>query len=90
MHVCHFSLSGFMCCIYFANTQPARFVCKTEMCFCFVGKPLIISCAYSGRFAVAYRHGNVRRRLDNPNDKAVNLYVAIYECESSGGLKQET
>lgn len=43
-----------------------------------------MSCAYSGRVAVAYRYGNIRAMADNPDNKFVNLCVAIYECESTG------
>lgn len=49
------------------------------------GKPITVSCAYSGRMAVAYRRGNVRAQPDHPEEKFINLYVAIYECESTGG-----
>ncbi|XP_069136751.1 dmX-like protein 2 [Argopecten irradians] len=48
------------------------------------GQPISVSCAYSGRVAVAYRLGGVRSAPDNDN-KYVNLYVAVYECESTGG-----
>ncbi|XP_074651608.1 dmX-like protein 2 [Tubulanus polymorphus] len=49
------------------------------------GKPMTVSCAYSGRVAVAYRMGDVRSSSDDPDNKFVNLYVAIHECESTGG-----
>ncbi|XP_064608806.1 dmX-like protein 2 isoform X2 [Liolophura sinensis] len=49
------------------------------------GRPICVSCAYSGRVAVAYRYGNIRAMADNPDNKFVNLCVAIYECESTGG-----
>ncbi|ELU10253.1 hypothetical protein CAPTEDRAFT_201231 [Capitella teleta] len=49
------------------------------------GKPLQVSCAYSGRVAVAYRMGPIRSHSDEPGSQYVNLYVSIYECESSGG-----
>ncbi|KAK6180445.1 hypothetical protein SNE40_012599 [Patella caerulea] len=49
------------------------------------GKPITISCAYSGRFSVAYRYGHITTKTDNLTDKFVNLCVAIYECESTGG-----
>ncbi|XP_033750320.1 dmX-like protein 2 [Pecten maximus] len=48
------------------------------------GQPISVSCAYSGRVAVAYRLGGVRSAPDNDN-KYVNLNVAVYECESTGG-----
>lgn len=48
------------------------------------GRPITVSCSYTGRIAVAYRMGAVMSARDNPNDKYVNLYVSIYECESTG------
>jgi hypothetical protein len=45
------------------------------------GKPLHVSCAYSGRVAVAYRMGAVR---SVQGEDCFNLFVSIYECESSG------
>ncbi len=48
------------------------------------GKPISVSCAYSGRVAVAYRMGGVKVKNDNPDSKFVNLCVSIYECESTG------
>lgn len=44
-----------------------------------------VSCAYSGRVAVAYRLGGIKSNADDPSSKYVNLCVSIYECESSGG-----
>lgn len=49
------------------------------------GKPITVCCAYSGRLAVAYRFGVIRATSDQPNNVFVNLCVAIYECESTGG-----
>ncbi|KAK7475120.1 hypothetical protein BaRGS_00033612 [Batillaria attramentaria] len=49
------------------------------------GKPITVSCAYSGRIAVAYRYGDIRAQSNHPEEKFINLYVAIYECESTGG-----
>lgn len=51
---------------------------------CFVGRPITVSCAYTGRVAVAYRHGGVITAQNNPNNKYINLHVGIYECESTG------
>ncbi|KAK3098460.1 hypothetical protein FSP39_019692 [Pinctada imbricata] len=51
------------------------------------GQPITVSCAYSGRLAVAYRLFGVRVMPDNPHGKLVNLWVAIYECESTGGAE---
>ncbi|XP_035825075.1 dmX-like protein 2 [Aplysia californica] len=49
------------------------------------GRPIAVSCAYSGRIAVAYRSGPVRAQSEHPEDKYVNLRVVILECESTGG-----
>ena len=54
------------------------------------GSPVSVSAAYSGRIAVAYRAGHSFHRKSttepsDPNINFVNLYVAIYECESTGG-----
>ncbi|GFS07033.1 DmX-like protein 2 [Elysia marginata] len=49
------------------------------------GQPIAVSCAYSGRIAVAYRSGPVRSQPEHPDEKFVNLRVLILECESTGG-----
>ncbi|XP_022241502.1 dmX-like protein 2 isoform X2 [Limulus polyphemus] len=51
------------------------------------GIPLIVSCAYSGRIACAYKHGRsfMRPSSENPHGRYVNASVAIFECESTGG-----
>ncbi|KAG1687719.1 DmX-like protein 2 [Nymphon striatum] len=51
------------------------------------GQPLYVSCAYSGRIACAYKYGKsfTRSSTHNPEERFVNLCVAIYECESTGG-----
>ncbi|XP_026847140.1 dmX-like protein 2 [Drosophila persimilis] len=51
------------------------------------GQPLNISAAYSGRIACAYKYGKsfTRPNKGDPDSRYVNLCVAIYECESSGG-----
>ncbi|XP_071118494.1 dmX-like protein 2 isoform X1 [Haliotis cracherodii] len=59
--------------------------CHSDSAITIPGKPITVCCAYSGRIAVAYRHGAIRAMSENPHDKFVNLYVAIYECESTGG-----
>lgn len=51
---------------------------------CYLGRPITVSCAFTGRVAVAYRLGAVMAAKDNPSNKYVNLYVSIYECESTG------
>ena len=50
------------------------------------GPPVSVSAAYSGRMAVAYRAGHTfHRKTEGPEASYVNLAVAIYECESTGG-----
>nr|XP_022328939.1 dmX-like protein 2 isoform X8 [Crassostrea virginica] len=49
------------------------------------GHPIAVSCAYSGRLAVAYRLVGPKFLADNPKGKLLNMWVAIYECESTGG-----
>lgn len=53
----------------------------------FIGQPLNISAAYSGRIACAYKYGKsfTRPTKSDPDSRYVNLCVAIYECESTGG-----
>jgi len=48
------------------------------------GQVLSVSCAYSGRVAVAYRAGGVSSHSDDPRDQFKNIKVSIYECESTG------
>jgi len=52
-----------------------------------LGQPLNISAAYSGRIACAYKYGKsfTRPSKKDPESRYVNLCVAIYECESTGG-----
>lgn len=49
-----------------------------------VGHPIAVSCAYSGRLAVAYRLLGPKVLPHNPKGKLLNMWVAIYECESTG------
>ncbi|KAF6211101.1 hypothetical protein GE061_014215 [Apolygus lucorum] len=53
------------------------------------GQPLNISAAYSGRIACAYKYGKsfTRPSRKDPESRFVNLCVAIYECESTGGAE---
>lgn len=52
-----------------------------------LGQPLNVSAAYSGRIACAYKYGKsfTRPTKSDPDSRYVNLCVAIYECESTGG-----
>ncbi|XP_001850447.2 dmX-like protein 2 isoform X2 [Culex quinquefasciatus] len=52
------------------------------------GQLLHISAAYSGRIACAFKYGKSFTRptkSSDPESRYVNLCVAIYECESTGG-----
>lgn len=57
------------------------------------GSPLYVSCAYSGRIACAFKFGHSYLDLSPQNDpqeskeekRFMNIGVAIYECQSSGG-----
>ena len=53
------------------------------------GQILHISVAYSARFACAYKYGKsfTRPGKDDFESRYVNLCVAIYECESTGGTE---
>lgn len=57
--------------------------------FGLAGQPLNVSAAYSGRIACAYKYGKsfTRPSKRDPESRYVNLCVAIYECESTGGKK---
>ena len=50
---------------------------------------MTVCCAYTGRIAVAYRVGEPfqrKKKKAEPNSRFCNLYVAIYECESTGNV----
>ena len=51
------------------------------------GFPLYVSCAYSGRIACAYKEGQSYSKPTSktPNTRFININLAIYECESTGG-----
>ena len=51
------------------------------------GLPLYVSCAYSGRIACAYKlgHSFSRPTSKDPSTRFININLAIYECESTGG-----
>ena len=53
------------------------------------GQVLNISVAYSGRLACAYKYGRsfTRPSKDDHDSRYINLSVAIYECESTGGTE---
>jgi hypothetical protein len=70
----------FICIIYFQ---------KVQCIFWLAGQPLNVSAAYSGRIACAYKYGRsfTRPSKNDPDSRYVNLCVAIYECESTGGRK---
>ncbi|XP_022257757.1 dmX-like protein 2 isoform X5 [Limulus polyphemus] len=60
---------------------------KTSSAIQVPGDPLTVNCAYSGRMACAYKHGKsfTRPSSGNPHGRYVNISVAIFECESTGG-----
>nr|CAD7457418.1 unnamed protein product [Timema tahoe] len=68
-----------------------RQVPRTRVSLCIsiapTGQPLNISAGYSGRIACAYKYGKsfTRPSKNDPDSRYVNLCVAIYECESTGG-----
>lgn len=45
-------------------------------------RPLAVSCAYSGRVAVASADAPIQQRLEDVT--SLKIKVAIYECESTG------
>lgn len=53
------------------------------------GQVLNISVAYSGRLACAYKYGKsfTRPNKSDQDSRYINLCVAIYECESTGGTE---
>ncbi|KAF5272292.1 hypothetical protein FQR65_LT04949 [Abscondita terminalis] len=53
------------------------------------GQLLHISVAYSGRLACAYKYGKsfTRPNKSDHDSRFINLCVAIYECESTGGTE---
>jgi hypothetical protein len=51
----------------------------------FAGTPLNVSAAYTGRVACAYQLAKTVPSDDEDFSRLVNLCVAIYECESTGG-----
>ncbi|XP_060524786.1 dmX-like protein 2 isoform X2 [Cylas formicarius] len=53
------------------------------------GQVLNISVAYSGRLACAYKYGKsfTRPSKHDQDSRYINLCVAIYECESTGGTE---
>lgn len=54
------------------------------------GHTVSVSAAYTGRIAIAHRSGECFTRKSaqgQSNSSYVNLFVSIYECESSGGIE---
>lgn len=43
-----------------------------------------VSCAYSGRFACSFDPSN---SFDTSKSEKVNVEIAVYECESTGGTE---
>ena len=57
------------------------------------GSPLYVSCAYSSRIACAFKFGHSfvdlptkdEHKLANEKHRFINIGIAIFECQSSGG-----
>ncbi len=51
------------------------------------GSPLYVACAYSGRIAVAFKYGHsyTAAARGDGNKRFINIGIAVYECQSSGG-----
>ncbi|XP_023669731.2 dmX-like protein 2 isoform X1 [Paramormyrops kingsleyae] len=47
---------------------------------CVTGRPVAVSCSYTGRLAVAFK-----QRSDSCAPTEFSMHVSIYECESTGG-----
>ncbi|XP_029901913.1 dmX-like protein 2 isoform X4 [Myripristis murdjan] len=50
---------------------------------CVSGRPVAVSCSYTGRLAVAFKQPRQGQPLGSGGDFA--MHVSIYECESTGG-----
>lgn len=57
--------------------------------FSFLGQPLHVSAAYSGRIACAYQTPGQQAAVTAGNDGSIQFScsLAIYECESTGGME---
>ncbi|XP_063170605.1 dmX-like protein 2 isoform X2 [Candoia aspera] len=49
---------------------------------CIVGRPVAVSCSYTGRLAIAYKQPIQQSGLAS---KEFSMHVCIFECESTGG-----
>lgn len=48
-----------------------------------VGRPVAVSCSYTGRLAIAYKQSV--QHDDDVGSKEFSMHVCIFECESTGG-----
>jgi len=46
----------------------------------------LVSCAYSGRVAVAYTSDYLRPHPSDSAKQLINVFVTVYECESTGKM----
>ena len=56
------------------------------ICVLCAGQALLAICAYSGRVAVAHMSDYTRPHPSDSSKQLVNLFVTVYECESTGEL----
>uniref|UniRef100_A0A673GBM5 DmX-like protein 2 n=1 Tax=Sinocyclocheilus rhinocerous TaxID=307959 RepID=A0A673GBM5_9TELE len=52
---------------------------------CVSGRPVAVSCSYTGRLAVSFKQMSLENEGGMPQD--FSMLVSIYECESTGGLE---
>uniref|UniRef100_A0A672R5A9 DmX-like protein 2 n=1 Tax=Sinocyclocheilus grahami TaxID=75366 RepID=A0A672R5A9_SINGR len=50
---------------------------------CVAGRPVAVSCSYTGRLAVSFKQMSLENEGGTPQD--FSMLVSIYECESTGG-----
>uniref|UniRef100_A0A671R3E2 DmX-like protein 2 n=1 Tax=Sinocyclocheilus anshuiensis TaxID=1608454 RepID=A0A671R3E2_9TELE len=50
---------------------------------CVAGRPVAVSCSYTGRLAVSFKQMSLENEGGMPQD--FSMLVSIYECESTGG-----
>uniref|UniRef100_A0AAY4EI42 RAVE complex protein Rav1 C-terminal domain-containing protein n=1 Tax=Denticeps clupeoides TaxID=299321 RepID=A0AAY4EI42_9TELE len=49
------------------------------------GRPVAVSCSYTGRLAVAFKQPAPSNGFVAPGSKEFSMHVSTYECESTGG-----
>jgi len=68
--------------LFWQQTVHRWYCCAREI----AGQALLASCAYSGRVAVAYVSDYTRPHPSDSSKQLINLFVTVYECESTGEL----